>query len=91
MINFSDVARPTPNFHAQQQTRLACAAMIQYEREFVAGALSASNLSFDRWSEAAVIARTRLYPELYAALTRPTTQALATHRMNALALMLSLN
>jgi hypothetical protein len=91
MIDFSDVARPTPNFHAQQQTRLACAAMIRHEREFVAGALSASELSFDRWSEAAVIVRARLCPELYAALTRHTTTTLARAVMCAPVLLLSLN
>jgi hypothetical protein len=89
MSNLSDVARPTPNFHAQQQTRLACAAMIRHEREFVAGALSASDLSFDRWSEAAVKVRARLCPELYAALTRHTAQTLAVHSLTAPVLILN--
>ena len=91
MINFSDVAQPTPNFYAQQQTDAAFAQMAMAERDFVAGALSASDLPFDRWGEVAMKVRARLCPELYAALTRNTAQTLATHMAHALVLSLILN
>jgi acyl-CoA reductase-like NAD-dependent aldehyde dehydrogenase len=91
MIDFSDVAQPSPNCYAHQQTQAAFAQMAMAERDFVAGALSASELPFDRWGEVAMKVRARLCPELYAALTRNTAQTLAAHRLNAPVLRLSLN